>query len=46
VDYETCKQIEFNKKIAKAQGKGIFLFNKLTQISQWKNDFRWKPDSP
>ena len=34
------------KPIARAQGKGIFLFTKLAQISQWKNDFRWKPDSP
>ena len=22
------------------------MFTKLGQISQWKNDFRWKPDSP
>ena len=34
------------KPISKSQGKGIFLFNKLSQIGQWKNDFRWKPDSP
>ena len=34
------------KPIGKSQGRGIFLLNKLTQISQWKNDFRWKPDSP
>jgi tubulin polyglutamylase TTLL9 len=34
------------KPIAKSQGKGIFLFNKLQQIAQWKNDFRWKPESP
>ena len=34
------------KPIGKSQGRGIFLLNKLAQISQWKNDFRWKPDSP
>jgi len=34
------------KPIGKSQGKGIFLFNKLQQIAQWKNDFRWKPESP
>lgn len=30
----------------KCQGKGIFLFDKLNQISDWKNDTRWKPDNP
>eukprot|EP00026_Physarum_polycephalum_P009361 Phypoly_transcript_09482.p1 GENE.Phypoly_transcript_09482~~Phypoly_transcript_09482.p1 ORF type:complete len:397 (+),score=44.91 Phypoly_transcript_09482:157-1347(+) len=30
------------KPIAKSQGKGIFLFNKLSQISEWK---KWKTDS-
>ena len=30
------------KPIGKAQGKGIFLFNKLSQISDWKKDHRWK----
>lgn len=34
------------KPIAWSQGKGIFLFTKLNQISQWKNDFKWKPDTP
>lgn len=34
------------KPIGKSQGRGIFLLNKLAQISQWKNDFRFKPDSP
>eukprot|EP00164_Ancoracysta_twista_P000760 GFYU01001001.1.p1 GENE.GFYU01001001.1~~GFYU01001001.1.p1 ORF type:complete len:410 (+),score=100.27 GFYU01001001.1:106-1335(+) len=33
------------KPIGKAQGKGIFLFNKLSQISDWKKDHRWKSDS-
>jgi len=34
------------KPIAKAQGKGIFLFNKLSQINEWKKDHRWKSDNP
>jgi len=34
------------KPIGKSQGKGIFLFTKLAQVAQWKNDFRWKPDNP
>jgi tubulin polyglutamylase TTLL9 len=32
------------KPIGKAQGKGIFLFNKLSQINEWKKDHRWKAD--
>jgi len=31
------------KPIGKSQGRGIFLFSKLSQISQWKADSRWKP---
>ncbi|OMJ67977.1 hypothetical protein SteCoe_34719 [Stentor coeruleus] len=34
------------KPIGKSQGKGIFLFTRLQQVSQWKSDFRWKPDNP
>ena len=34
------------KPIGKAQGKGIFLFNKLAQINEWKKDHRWKSDNP
>lgn len=34
------------KPIGKSQGKGIFLFQRLQQVSQWKSDFRWKPDNP
>ena len=34
------------KPIGKAQGKGIFLFNKLGQINEWKKDHRWKADNP
>ena len=34
------------KPIGKAQGKGIFLFHRLSQISQWKSEHRWKPDNP
>eukprot|EP00898_Chlorokybus_atmophyticus_P008329 jgi/Chlat1/8498/Chrsp80S07888 len=29
------------KPVGRAQGKGIFLFNKLSQISDWKKDHRW-----
>lgn len=29
------------KPPAKAQGKGIFLFTKLSQISEWKKDFKY-----
>ena len=34
------------KPIGKSQGKGIFLFTKLNQVSTWKSDYRWKPDNP
>eukprot|EP00947_MAST-08B_sp_MAST-8B-sp1_P001226 g1226.t1 len=34
------------KPIGKAQGKGIFLFNKLSQISEWKKDHKWKAEGP
>ena len=29
------------KPIGKAQGKGIFIFSKLSQISKWKSESRW-----
>ena len=28
------------KPIGSAQGKGIFLFSKLSEISEWKTDFK------
>lgn len=34
------------KPVGRSQGKGIFLFTKLSQIQQWKSDSRWKPDNP
>ena len=34
------------KPTGKSQGKGIFLINKLAQITQWKSEYRWKPDNP
>jgi len=33
------------KPIGRAQGRGIFLINKLSQISQWKRDHRWRTDT-
>jgi hypothetical protein len=30
------------KPIGRAQGKGIFLFNKLSQISDWKKGSTWR----
>jgi tubulin polyglutamylase TTLL9 len=33
------------KPNARAQGKGVFLVNKLSQTSYWKKDQRWKSDS-
>eukprot|EP01135_Chromosphaera_perkinsii_P009450 Nk52_evm8s1762 gene=Nk52_evmTU8s1762 len=32
------------KPVGKAQGKGIFLFNKLNQITEWKKDYRLNRD--
>ncbi len=29
------------KPPAKAQGKGIFLFTKVSQIAEWKKDYKW-----
>ena len=34
------------KPIGRAQGKGIFLFNRLSQVSEWKKDHKWKADQP
>eukprot|EP00033_Pygsuia_biforma_P002884 GCRY01003181.1.p1 GENE.GCRY01003181.1~~GCRY01003181.1.p1 ORF type:complete len:439 (-),score=70.47 GCRY01003181.1:32-1348(-) len=34
------------KPVGRAQGRGIFLFTKLNQISEWKKDTRWKADQP
>lgn len=30
------------KPIGRSQGKGIFLFTKLSQVSDWKTDGRWR----
>jgi tubulin polyglutamylase TTLL9 len=32
------------KPIGKAQGKGIFLFEKLSDINEWKRDHTWKSE--
>ena len=34
------------KPIGKCQGKGIFLFDKLSQISEWKNSSTFSPENP
>ncbi|CAM6122925.1 unnamed protein product [Calypogeia fissa] len=34
------------KPVGKARGRGIFLFTRLNQISEWKKDHRWKSDNP
>jgi len=34
------------KPVGRAQGKGIFLFSKLSQISNWRKDHKWKADAP
>jgi tubulin polyglutamylase TTLL9 len=31
------------KPIGSAQGKGIFLFSRLSEISAWKTDFKYQP---
>ena len=33
------------KPVGRAQGKGIFLFTKLSQINDWKKDSKWRPNS-
>ena len=40
------KSLWIMKPIGKSQGKGIFLFNKIQQISQWKSSFRYNPENP
>ena len=45
-EFKRIQGVWIMKPVGKSQGRGIFLFNKLTQIAQWKNDFRWKPESP
>eukprot|EP00746_Dinoflagellata_sp_MGD_P039562 gnl/MRDRNA2_/MRDRNA2_19545_c0_seq1.p1 gnl/MRDRNA2_/MRDRNA2_19545_c0~~gnl/MRDRNA2_/MRDRNA2_19545_c0_seq1.p1 ORF type:complete len:528 (+),score=103.73 gnl/MRDRNA2_/MRDRNA2_19545_c0_seq1:319-1902(+) len=32
------------KPVGKSQGKGIFLVNKLSQISDWRQDPKWRKD--
>jgi tubulin polyglutamylase TTLL9 len=34
------------KPVGKAQGKGIFLFQKLSQISDWRRDSKWAQPAP
>eukprot|EP00736_Rhodelphis_marinus_P007980 Rmarinus@m.3497 len=45
-EFKKCPgQAWIMKPIGKAQGRGIFLFTKLNQISDWKKDHRWKADA-
>lgn len=32
------------KPTSRSQGRGIFIFQKLSQISKWKSENRWKPE--
>ncbi|KAA0169804.1 hypothetical protein FNF27_06828 [Cafeteria roenbergensis] len=34
------------KPVGRAQGRGIFLITKLSQISEWRKDHTWKGDAP
>ena len=45
-EFKRTGQVWIMKPIGKSQGKGIFLFNKLQHIAQWKDELRWKPESP
>ncbi|ETV74521.1 hypothetical protein H257_11044 [Aphanomyces astaci] len=41
-EFKRNQGIWIMKPIGKAQGKGIFLFTKLSQISDWRTDYRYK----
>ncbi|CAM9169398.1 unnamed protein product [Chrysoparadoxa australica] len=44
-DFKRSKSPNTNwimKPIGRSQGRGIFIFNKLSQISKWKSDSRWE----
>ena len=32
------------KPVGRSQGRGIFMFTKLSQISKWKTDSKWRAD--
>ncbi|ETV94587.1 hypothetical protein, variant 1 [Aphanomyces invadans] len=44
-EFKRNQGIWIMKPIGKAQGKGIFLFTKLSQISDWRTDYRYKPEN-
>jgi hypothetical protein len=41
-----CQGVWIMKPVGKARGRGIFLFTRLNQISEWKKDHRWKVENP
>ncbi|EGR31891.1 tubulin-tyrosine ligase family protein, putative [Ichthyophthirius multifiliis] len=40
------KQLWIMKPIGKSQGKGIFIFRNIKDISSWKNQYKYNPDNP
>lgn len=44
--FKKCEgQMWIMKPVGKCQGKGIFLFDKLSSVSDWRNDGRGKPEA-
>lgn len=42
---KSSNQAWIMKPTGRSQGKGIFLFTKLKEISKWRSEHRWKPDN-
>lgn len=47
-EFKKTQGVWIMKPIGSAQGKGIFLFTRLSEISEWKTDFKYKagPTAP